>query len=145
MLSLYLGEMNDVSYGPLWFEYEFEPSWLEDSFIQQMILDVDKSKCQGGSMIMSDVMGPISPMQLSGGVQTLIMIYMMPDRIFDATSCGGNCARWLLEIGRRKDVTVNLNYFMEFDGLDPFEVKVINTDYVAHSSEELDSQLIKVL
>jgi len=145
MLNLYLGKLDDVSYGPLWFKYEFMPSWLEDDFIQKMILDVDKSKCQGGSMIMSSVLGPISPMQLSGGVQTLIMIYMMPDRVFDATSCGSNCAKWLLEIGKKKDVTVNLNYFMEFDGLDPLEIKVINTDCVVHSVEELDTQLIKVL
>jgi len=30
------------------------------------------------------------------------MIYKRPDKIFDATSCGENCAKWLLEIGKKR-------------------------------------------
>ena len=33
-----------------------------------------------------------------------------PDRIFNASTCGDNCAKWILEIGRIKDVTINLRH-----------------------------------
>ena len=35
------------------------------------------------------------------GLQTLICIYKRPDLMFNATSCGENCVKWLLEIGKR--------------------------------------------
>ena len=75
-----------------------------------------------GLVINSPVLGPIPPERLSGGVKTLIMIYERPDLVFDATSCGQNCAKWLLEIGKIKDVTINLEYLMTFDEYKPFEI-----------------------
>ena len=78
-------------------------------------------------------MGPIPPERLSGGVQTLIMIYEKPQLVFDATSCGGNCAKWLLEIGRQKDVTVNLNYLMKFEDTPDLMV------YINNENREVDS------
>ncbi|MBR6060665.1 MAG: DUF4869 domain-containing protein [Spirochaetales bacterium] len=47
-----------------------------------------------GLVIESPILGAIPPEKLSGGVQTLIMIYEKPDLVFDATSCGENCAKW---------------------------------------------------
>ena len=76
--------------------------------------------------VFTPVLGAISPERLSGGVQTLIMIYKKPELIFDATSCGPNCAKRLLTIGQKKDVTVNLNYLMNFEKSDDFEVFIEN-------------------
>ena len=50
--------------------------------------------------------------------------------------CGPNCARWLVEIGRRQDVTVNLRYFMPFDGLEPFEVEILNVGRIVTTADE---------
>lgn len=146
MLNIFYGEMKEPAlYGPSWFKYSYDLDWFKDELVQAMIRDVDKSEYITGYIIESSILGPIPPEKLSGGVQTLIMIYMMPDKIFDATSCGPNCNKWLLEIGKRKDVTVNLQYYMTFEGLEPLEIKVLNTNKIAYSEEELVMEALDYL
>ncbi len=79
---------------------------------------------------MSDVLGPIPPERLSGSPQTLISIYIRPDLMFNATSCGEDCAKWLLKIGEREDVSINLRYFMPFDDSAPFSIRILNEDKI---------------
>ena len=136
MLRIQFGDMESANYGPSWFKVNYNPEWLKDEFVQQMIRSVDNSEYIDGLVINSPVLGPISPERLSGGVQTLIMIYKRPDLVFDATSCGGNCAKWLIEIGKKKDVTVNLKYLMKFDGLDPFDIYIVNEDKKVSSNKD---------
>ena len=136
MLSINFGEMNNVEYGPSWFKYNYKPEWLKDPLVQRMIKDVDDSEYVDGLVINSPVLGPIPPERLSGGVKTLIMIYERPDLVFDATSCGQNCAKWLLEIGKIKDVTVNLQYLMMFDEYEPFEILSKNENRIIKDSED---------
>ena len=38
---------------------------------------------------------------------------------------GSNCAKWLVEIGKRKDIEIDLNYFMDIDP-DGNEVYIVN-------------------
>jgi hypothetical protein len=90
----------------------------------------------GNGAIDSPVLGVIAPVNLSGGVKTLILIDKMPERVFNASNCGDNCAKWLLRIGEKKDVTVNLRHIMDF-GDDPIEVEVLNTGEIIHSMREL--------
>ncbi|MDO4962083.1 MAG: DUF4869 domain-containing protein [Eubacteriales bacterium] len=138
MLSIYYGETEKpVYYGPAWFKYNYEPSWLEDSFVQEMMKDIDDSVYTGGHVIESPVLGQIPPEKLSGGLQTLIMIYENPDKIFDATSCGPNCSKWLLEIGRKKDITVNLHYFMPFDEIGNNGIMILNENRIVKTQKEL--------
>ena len=136
MLHIKFGEMDNVNYGPSWFKANYHPEWLKDPFVQDMILGVDKSKYVDGLVIDSPVLGPIPPERLSGGIQTLIMIYERPDLVFDATSCGENCSKWLLEIGKQKDVMVNLNYLMKFDKCDNIEVYIENENRLINSYED---------
>lgn len=136
MLHIYFGEMDGVAYGPTWFKYSYEPEWFLDPLVQAMVKEVDKSEYIDGQVIDSPVLGPISPNQLSGGLKTLIMIYMMPDKVFDATSCGENCAHSLIEIGKRKDITVNLRYFMPMKGLDPFEIEILNANKIVQNERD---------
>ena len=134
MLKIIFGEDERALYGPVWFKYNYEIEWFQDPLVQEMIIDVDKSRYIAGEYIESEVLGPISPLNLSGGVKTLISIYKNPDLIFDATSCGGNCAKWLQKIGELQDVTVNLNYLMRFK--DPFEAEICNENKIIHSYNE---------
>ena len=128
MLHIIFGEMENVNYGPDWFKANYDPEWLKDPFVREMIKTVDDSDCVDGLVINSPVLGPIPPERLSGGVQTLIMIYEKPDLIFDATSCGSNCSEWLLKIGKKKDVTINLLYLMKFEQTEGFEIYIDNED-----------------
>ena len=139
MLKVFLGDMDEVIYNTsVYFKYNYQPSWLEDPDVIQMILDVDRSKVHGNGAVISPLMGIIAPVSLSGGVKTLILIDKVPDKVFNASNCGDNCAAWLLRIGSKKDVVVNLRHIMEF-GEDDFEIYILNTNTVVHNMEEFIS------
>ena len=65
----------------------------------------------------------------------MILIYEKPELLIDCTACGENCAKWLLEIAQKKDILINLNYFMDFP--EPFELKIQNNGAVCHNFDEL--------
>ncbi len=137
MLSVYYGDMPEAIYNPVvFFKNTYEDEWITDDLSRKMILDVDRSKVIGPHVIESPVLGGISPRELSGGVKTLISIYKVPERIFNASACGDNCAKWLLKIGEMMDVTVNLRHLMDF-GEGEFTIKVLNTGQIVHSMKEL--------
>lgn len=137
MLKVIFGDMEDVIYNTsVFFKYNYQPDWLEDPEVQKMILDVDKSRVLGNGAIESPVMGIIAPVSLSGGVKALILIDKVSDRVFNASNCGDDCASWLLRIGQKKDVTVNLRHIMNF-GNEPFELEVVNTGEIVRNMDEL--------
>ncbi|MCM1083635.1 MAG: DUF4869 domain-containing protein [Clostridium sp.] len=139
MLKIYFGDMDDVVYNTsVYFKNSYLDEWLTDDFSKKMIEDVDKSKVVGPHLIESPVLGAISPKELSGGVKTLILIYKVSDKIFNASNCGDNCAKWLLKIGEMKDVTINLRHIMDF-GSENFSLEVLNTNQDVHTMEELIS------
>ena len=63
-------------------------------------------------------------------------MYFMPENIYNASNCGGNCARWILEIGTHHDITINLYHLMDF-GKRNFVIKIANTGEIAHNMNEL--------
>ncbi len=137
MLKIFFGDREDVVYNTsIYFKYNYQPEWLEDPDVRQMILDVDKSIVLGNGAIDSPVMGIIAPVTLSGGVKTLILIDKAPNKVFNASNCGDNCADWLLKIGMKKDVTINLRHIMDF-GDGEIEVEVLNTGEIIRSMDDL--------
>ena len=102
-----------------------------------MIQDVDDSEVLSGECIKSPVLGQIPPERLSGGVKTLLLMLNEPDRIFNASTCGDNCAKWILEIDKQKDLTINLRHMMNFGKDTDFEIKIKNGGEVVHSMKEL--------
>ena len=133
MLSIYLGQMEEaIYYPPAYFNNPYDDEWITDSLTVEMIKDVDKSEVIGPHLIESPVLGPISVKEISGGVKTLIlMAFDDSGRIFNASACGNNCAKWILEIGKRKDLTINLRHIMNF-GKGPFEIKILNNGEMVH-------------
>lgn len=102
-----------------------------------MIKDVDRSEVVSANLIQSPVLGPISTRDLSGGVKTLILIaFDTSQKIFNASVCGDNCAKWILEIAKMKDIAINLRHIMDF-GAERFEIKVMNTGEIVHNMSEL--------
>lgn len=133
MLSIYLGQMEEaIYYPPAYFNNTYDDEWITDPLTVEMIKDVDKSEVIGPHLIESPVLGPISVKEISGGVKTLIlMAFDDSGRIFNASACGNNCAKWILEIGKRKDLTINLRHIMNF-GKEPFEIKILNNGKMVH-------------
>lgn len=96
-----------------YFDLNYGDEWLLDPFIQQIIYDVDKSEVLDAGAVKSPVLGIISPTALSGGVKSLILM-LKEEREIWATNCGDNCAKWIIEISKLKDITICLSHFMEF-------------------------------
>lgn len=116
-----------------YFKYNFEEEWFEDKLVKEMVRDVDGSTVMSAHSIDSPVLGLIAPERLSGGVKALIIMYKEPNLIVNASACGDNCAKWILEIGRRQDITVRLGYEMEFE--EPFDIRIQNSGNVIHTYE----------
>ena len=57
--------------------------------------------------------------------------------IFNASTCGDNCAKWILEIGKQKDLTINLRHMMSFGKDTEFEIRIENGGEIVHSMREL--------
>ncbi len=137
MLNVYYGKTDEAIYNTaMYFDNVFQVTWLDDPYVRKMIKNVDKSEVIGDYLIKSKALGMISPKQLSGGVKTLILTYFKPEILFNASTCGDNCARWFLDMSKKNDRTINLRHVMDF-GNGTFDVHVLNTDQVVHSMDEL--------
>ena len=137
MLNIYYGRMPEAIFNTaVYFKNVYEDSWITDFFAKEMILDVDKSVVLGEAVIDSPVLGKISPLGLSGGVKTLILIKNEPQNIFNASTCGDNCAKWILKIAEKQDITINLRHLMDF-GDEKFDICILNTNQIVHSMKEL--------
>lgn len=145
MLSIYFGDgLDGVIMNPdVFFNNQYEPSWISQELSKKMILDVDKSEVLSEYCIMSPVLGQIPPQMLSGGVKTLMLMENRPDKVFNASYCGDNCAKWVQEIGRRHDVTIRLGYPMEFD--DTIEFKCVNNGEIVRGYENYVYSILKLL
>lgn len=137
MLKVYFGDMPEAVYNTaVFFKNDYEDEWIVDPFVKEMIQDVDHSKVIDSGIIDSPVLGKIPPLGLSGGVKTLILVKFEPEKVFNASTCGDNCAKWLLRIAEKEDRTVNLRHIMDF-GEEPFEIEVLNNGKTAHNMAEL--------
>lgn len=137
MLNIYLGKMEEaIYYPPVYFDNRYEDEWITEKLSVQMIKDVDKSVVISSRLIDSPVLGPISTRELSGGVKTLIlMAFDDSGKIFNASACGDNCAKWILKIGALKDLTINLRHIMNL-GDENFQARILNTGEIVHNMEE---------
>ena len=137
MLNIFFGDMPEAIYNTaVYFKNVYEDNWITDSFSRKMILDVDKSIVLEQAVIDSPVMGKIPPTSLSGGVKTLILMKHEPEKIFNASTCGDNCAKWILEMAKVQVFTINLRHIMDF-GEGKFEIRILNTNKVVHDMGEL--------
>lgn len=137
MLRIYLGKMEEaIYYPPVYFDNRYEDEWITEELSIEMIRNVDKSEVVGPHLIESPVLGPISVKEISGGVKTLIlMAFDDSGNVFNASACGDNCAKWILKIGKEKDLTINLRHIMDF-GDGEFEIQILNTGEMVHNMLE---------
>lgn len=145
MLNVYFGDMPDAIYNTaLYFRNVYQDSWITDPVSREIILDVDKSTVVSANLIESPVLGPISPVMLSGGVKTLLLIKHDKKQVFNASTCGDNCAKWILQFAEKRKLVINLHHVMDF-GPDDFKIKVLNSGVIAHNMSELIRESIPYL
>ncbi len=137
MLNIYYGNMPEAIFNTsVYFKNVYEDEWITDPVAREMILDVDKSIVLDNAVIDSPVMGKITPTSLSGGVKTLILMKNERSRIFNASTCGDNCAKWILKLAETDELTINLRHLMDF-GEGTFDIRIMNTAQIVHNMKEL--------
>lgn len=137
MLSVFFGEMPEAVYNTnVYFQNQYKDRWITKPLSREMILDIDKSEVVSENLIQSPVLGAISPNQLSGGVKTLILMANDKSHVFNASTCGDNCAKWILQLGATEKLVINLRHLMDF-GPGEFKIKVLNTGKVVKNMSEL--------
>lgn len=126
MLRVYFGERKNAIYNTsVFFKNSYMDKWILEDFTKKIVADVDRSKVLDANTIYNDVLGNIPPTQLSGGVKALILMKHFPRKIFNASNCGDNCAKWILKLAEKNNFTINLYHVMDF-GAGEFDIRILN-------------------
>ena len=137
----YYGGTEYMKDAPAYFDNVYEDEWIEDAFVKEMIQDVDSSTVISSHIIESPVLGAITPKELSGGVKVLILMLKDDSFIYNMSNCGNNCAKWILKIAEKKDLTVYLQHILRFEG--EFEIMIMNTGKLVHNRAEYVEALLE--
>lgn len=146
MLKIIYGDIENSIYNTsVFFDNIYEDEWITDPLTVAMIKDVDKSDVIGPRLIQSPVLGPISTKEISGGVKTLILMnFYDGDKIFNGSACGDNCVKWIVEIAKKKDLTINLHHIMDFSSVGEFEAIILNSGNIVHNNSEFFHESVRV-
>ena len=139
MLNIHFGDLKEEIYNTsMYFDHTYLDRWFEDELAKKIIKSVDKAVVIGPRAVDSKALGVIPVTQLSGGTKTLLLVQNDREHVFNASTCGDNCAKWFLKIAEKcsDDVTINLHHIMDF-GDKPFEIRIVNNGVVVHSMAEL--------
>ena len=146
MLSIVFGDYpNTIYHPPTYFDNTYMDEWITDPRTVDMIRDIDNSEVISARAIDSPVLGSISVKELSGGVKTLMLLaFDDSGKIFNASACGDNCAVWISEIAKNKDLTINLHHIMDFSKCDDFEAYIINTGKTVHGYDDYLDAAVRI-
>ena len=146
MLRIAFGTTENEIYDPsTYFIHQYEDEWIMDELSVRMIEDVDRSRVVAPRIIESPVLGMITPRELSGGVKTLmLMAFDETGKVFNASACGDNCAKWIIEIASKKDLTITLHNIMDF-GKELKNAYIVNSDKTVYSYSEYLDEAIRFL
>ena len=146
MLRVWFGDKENAIYNTsVYFKNKYKDEWITEEFARKVIMDIDHSEVIDANSIYSPVLGYISPFQLSGGVKALLLMKHYPGKVFNASNCGDNCAKWILKLGEEKNYTINLFHVMNF-GSQPFNIRILNSkNIVVHNMQEFLDAGVKYL
>lgn len=148
MLKVMTGNIKNTSYNPPGqFSIRFKDEWLDDPFIIEIIDKIDNVEILEGHRLKHRDYGFMSPYDLSGGTQTLLLMYKdTAGIIYNASKCGENCASFILEIAKRKgDLTIMLNYDMHIPISEEYPAYFINNGETYAWIEDLIEVVLDVL
>ena len=122
----------------VYFNNTYLDNWLLNPLSKEIIKKIDKAEVLSPQAINSKALGVIPVTQLSGGTKTLLLMLNEPDKIYNASTCGNNCAKYILKIADslKKDITINLHHLMDF-GSGNFEIQIVNSGLIVHNMKEL--------
>lgn len=143
MLCIIFGEMPEdmekkyIYNTSMYFDNTYLDNWLTDELSIKMIKSVDKAVVLSSNAVDSKALGIIPVTKISCGLKTLLLIRHDDTKIFNASTCGDNCAKWILKIAQKadRDIIINLRHIMDF-GDKPFEIKILNNGKTVHNMKE---------
>lgn len=117
MLYIYIGREHYRKF-PLDSRVDFrqnkKPEWFEDPFVKNFIKEIDGAEVIKGEALIDYRGRGISTEQISTGSKTLCCIYYL-DQPFYGSLMGDNCIPFLMDIARKKDVTIMIEHYPEID------------------------------
>ena len=116
MLKIWLGDFReDCILAPnKYFDRTKEPWWFKDPWVKKVIKAIDHVDAVQDEYMISPIIGAMTPMHLSTGCKSLILMYIDPNSNVYASRCGDNCAEYIIELSEMRDVTVTLHHSMIF-------------------------------
>jgi hypothetical protein len=147
VLNIIFGDTDKAIYNTsVYFDNTYYDAWLHDEFAQKMIKGVDKAVVLSNNAVDSKVLGVIPVTKISGGLKTLLLIYNDHKKIFNASTCGDNCAKWILKIAKMsdEDITINLHHVMDFSDCEGFSAYIVNTDKQVGSYKEYLDEALRI-
>lgn len=145
MLNIFFGDMENVIFNTsVFFDNTYQDSWFQDDFTKRVIKDIDKGEILGPNCVTTKILGPIPPTKIAGGTKTILLMKFDNNHLFNASTCGDNCAKWILKIAKDKDLTINLRHIMNF-GKKDFTAKILNSGKIITTQKEYVEQAVMYL
>ncbi len=138
-LEIYFGHLKKETFAvDVCFDSFYEDWWLDNEIADGILKDIcNMTKREGGAITVNwygeGKYVTISPKGLPGGVKALL-IMLNTDEVVQGCRCGDNCAKWILEISKKKRLRIALSSFMAF-GVD-FDAYILNDKTETHSYGE---------
>jgi hypothetical protein len=131
------------------FDFSYSSEWWEDPLVLEMIKDVDKTEIVSDRLAQSEALGAMRPLDISGGVKTLIMMLKDPEYIADGCSLGRNCFPWVVKLSHISDcfITISIGVRMgeTIDDPTPLDAYVVNYDLRISTVAEFYEQYFRWL
>lgn len=117
--------------------------WFHNENVKRIIKNIDNTIAVKDEYMESPVFGGMSPVGLSTGCKAVILMEVLERPNIYATKCGDNCVPDILEISRRKDITITLHHPMVFPK-DGFTAYIVDTDTTIHTQKEFINEFYKI-
>lgn len=145
MLYIHFGALPaQLSDPDIFFNNHMRPEWFEDPFVKHICLAVDGTTVHSAYQMENPTFGPINCRILSMSCKNTILAYKT-DKIIPATFMGNNCAPLVFEISKHKDLTITLEYLMDFGNCENFEAYIMNTDKIIHSYRDYVLEVVDLI
>ena len=139
MLKIQYGNMPQAIYNTsVYFNNTYLDNWITNPLAKKIIKDIEKGEVLSPQAINTKALGVIPVTQISGGTKTLLLMLNEPSKVYNASTCGNNCAKYILKIADylKQDLIINLHHLMDF-GDGNFEIQILNSGVTVHNMKEL--------
>lgn len=143
----YLSHYKYVSYNDGLFDDMYKAEWFSDRFIQEILRTIDQidiEKSNGVSFVSRRTGNMHSHKELSTGTKTLILMYKLPNVVFQARF-GDNCTDFVERLAVENDIVIKADYFHSFSFKYVNEINYINYGIVARNTQDLQKLYVQYI